>query len=301
MDLNCRQFSTQKPLVSVIVPSYNHANYICQTLESIFSQTYDNIELIVIDDCSLDDSVSVINAIKAKHDFVFIEHKVNKGLSNTLNEAIKIARGKYISSIASDDYWPNYKIAVQVDILENNPEYAVCFGKQIGFNNEGKQKLFENTVAPSGYIFDELITWRVCIPALTAMIRKICLDDVGLYDHKIAIEDWYMWLKLSKKYPFYFIDDYLGYYRLHENNMSKKLLWMVEEKQKILSLWKDEPIYDFALQTHNLMSFWKLSSCNKLHSLKYLFQCKSLSIFGSKYFYRGLIKLMLPCKDYALR
>lgn len=300
MELSDRTILNKNPLVSVIVPSYNHANYIFQTLESIFNQTYDNIELIVIDDCSNDDSVNVINSIKAKHDFIFISHKINQGLSNTLNEAINIARGKYISAIASDDYWPDYKIAVQVDILEKHPEYAVCFGKQIGFNNEGKQKQFENITAYSGYIFDELITWRICIPALTAMIRKICLDEVGLYDNKIAIEDWYMWLKLSKKYPFYFYDAYLGFYRLHENNMSKKLLWMVEEKKKILDFWKDDPIYDIALQIHNLMSFWKLSSCNKLISLKYLFRCSSLSILSSKYFYRGLIKLMLPCKDYAL-
>lgn len=300
MDLNCRQFSTQKPLVSVIVPSYNHANYICQTLESIFSQTYDNIELIVIDDCSIDDSVSVINTIKAKHDFIFIEHKENKGLSNTLNEAINIARGKYISSIASDDYWPDYKIAVQVDILEKHPEYAVCFGKYTGFSNDDKQIKYVSKYYRSGYIFNDLITWKFSIPALTTMINKSVFKDVGLYDPSIAIEDWYMWLKISKKYPFYYINEVLGFYRLHENNMSKKMLWMIEEKRKILDLWHEDALYQEALEVHNIMSFWKLSGFNKKKALDYLPSCNLMKALKSRYFYKGIVKLILLNNDYSI-
>lgn len=300
MDLSYKEISAQKPLVSVIVPSYNHANYIYQTLESIFSQTYDNIELIVIDDCSLDDSVDVINSIKAKHDFIFIEHKENRGLSNTLNEAINIARGKYISSIASDDYWPDYKIAMQVDILEKHPEYAVCFGKYIGFNSADKQETHVSKYYRSGYIFNDLITWKFSIPALTTMINKSVFKEVGLYDPTIAIEDWYMWLKISKKYPFYFINEVLGFYRLHENNMSKKMLWMIEEKRKILDLWHEDVLYQEALAVHNIMSFWKLSGYNKKKAIAYLPLFNLIKALKSKFFYKGLVKLVLPNNDYSI-
>lgn len=288
------------PLVSVIVPCYNHANYITLTIESILNQTYSNIEIIVIDDKSSDNSVNVIKTLQDKYNFIFIIHSENRGLSTTLNEAIEISAGKYISAIASDDYWPEYKIAKQVEILEKHSEYAVCFGKQIGFTDTGAQKKFENPAAHSGYIFNDLIKWNFSIPALTAMIRRRCIDEVGGYDPAIAIEDWYMWLKLAEKYPFYFIDDFLGYYRLHQNNMSKKILWMIEEKQKILDLWKDEPIYNDALQKHRLMSFWKLSGYNKELALLMLIKCNFITSIQSRYFYRGIVKLLLPCRDYAL-
>ena len=133
------------------------------------------------------------------------------------------------------------------------------------------------------------------------MIRKSALETVGGYDPSIAIEDWYMWLKLSKLFPFYFVDDYLGFYRMHEGNMSKKLEWMVGEKEKILSQWCDDPIYPLALSTHNIMSFWKLSSANKQLSIKYLKKSCFKKNILSKYFYKGLVKLFLPNRDYALR
>lgn len=300
MDLNCKSNCSQEPLVTVIVPSYNHAAYITQTLESIFIQSYKNIELIVIDDNSQDNSVEVINNILLKHNFNFITHKINKGLSYTLNEAIRISKGKYISAIASDDYWPDYKIAKQVEVLESNPEYAVCFGKQVGFNNTGKLKEYENAKYRSGYIFNELITWKFSIPALTVMIRKSVFDVVGLYDPSIAIEDWYMWLKISKKYPIYFLNEVLGFYRLHENNMSKKLLWMINEKRKILDLWQEDNIYQDALAIHNVMSFWKLSGCNKLKAVSFLPSCSSSKTLKNKFFYKGIVKLFLPNRDYSI-
>ena len=105
------------PLVSVIVPCYNHEKYVEETIESIVNQTYENIELIVIDDGSKDASPQIIEELSKKYNFKFI-HRSNKGLSATLNEGIRLSQGKYISVCASDDKLKLDKIEKQVKFME---------------------------------------------------------------------------------------------------------------------------------------------------------------------------------------
>jgi len=103
----------------MIVLSYNHSRFILETLESVRAQTYKNTELIILDDCSSDDSVSIIerwlqeNAIAC----TFIRHQKNQGICKSLNETLAVATGKYISMVASDDLWLPDKIARQVEIM----------------------------------------------------------------------------------------------------------------------------------------------------------------------------------------
>ncbi len=120
------------PLVSVVVPCYNHEKYVKETIESIINQTYKNIELIVIDDGSKDNSVQVIQEMADKHGFTFV-HRPNKGLSATLNEGIRLSKGKYFCAIASDDILMLEKIEKQVTFMEANPEYGMCYGKILYF------------------------------------------------------------------------------------------------------------------------------------------------------------------------
>ena len=161
------------PLVSVIIPSFNHSEYIYKTIESVMNQTFFQFELIVIDDSSSDNSVKVIENLLEKHSFKYVFHSENLGLPATLNEGIELSQGKYICIVASDDYWPIHKLALQVKIMEENPDCAVCFGKQIGFNEGGKVKKFENCQARSGYVFEDLITWKFSIPAPHRYDQKV--------------------------------------------------------------------------------------------------------------------------------
>ena len=117
------------PLVSIIVPSYNHARYVTQCIDSIMQQTYKNFELIVIDDGSKDNSKEVLTTLQAKYKFTLV-FQDNHGVAYTLNRGIKeFAKGKYLTFCASDDYWTLDKLQKQVQFMENNQFYPMCYGK----------------------------------------------------------------------------------------------------------------------------------------------------------------------------
>lgn len=256
------------PLVSIVVPCYNHEMYVEQTIESIVNQTYKNIELIVIDDGSKDNSVEVIKRLREKYDFIFI-YRENKGLSATLNEGIKLSKGKYFSACASDDKLVLDKIEKQVNFMESNNQYAMCYGNYIMFTDDGKEKNIDVKNPKSGFIFDRLIMGNF-IPAVTQMIRKDVFNDVGLFDESLYIEDWDMWLRISNKYQVGYLDAYLAYYRKHETNISHQTLKMYESKKLILNKWKYYSNYENALLKNKLIWFCDFSRTNKQEAKKYL-------------------------------
>ena len=110
--------------MSTIVLSYNQCQYVLETLESVKAQTYKVTELIIVDDCSTDDSVAIIERWlqENKINCTFIRHEKNQGICKSLNEALAVATGKYISMVASDDIWLPDKIARQVEIMEAQPD-----------------------------------------------------------------------------------------------------------------------------------------------------------------------------------
>ena len=115
------------PLVTVIIACYNHEKYIEQSISSVLEQTYGNVELLVIDDGSTDDSVAVIKRLLTAHDFNFIE-QANQGLSKTLNEAIRRAQGSLIAPFGSDDVMLPDRLRQQVEYLLDKPSVGICAG-----------------------------------------------------------------------------------------------------------------------------------------------------------------------------
>lgn len=255
------------PLVSIIIPSYNHEKYIKETIESIVNQTYKNIELIVIDDGSKDNSVRIIQELSNKYGFIFL-HRPNKGLSGTLNEGIKLSKGKYFAGCASDDIYALDKIEKQVSFMENNPDYGMCYGKVIKFDENTKTKI-EIKNPKSGFVFDALL-FGTFIPAVTQFIRKDVFNDIGLFDEKLYIEDWDMWLRIAKKYKIGYVNEYLAYYRQHETNISNKISEMFESEKQILEKYKDSIFFKEAINKKKFIYFLVLLKQNKKEALKFL-------------------------------
>ncbi len=220
-----------KPLVTIIAVSYNHEAYITECLASLFGQSYDRTELIIIDDFSKDKSVDVIcNYLKLYLDsnVKTIFHDINMGLCATLNEAINISNGKYVQLIACDDCLDQYKIERQVNILEQLDNsyclvYSDCYIMDETSRVLGKTFYQENKFTPpTGNVFMHQINSQF-IKTVAALIRRDAIVSVGMYDERLSFEDVDMYLRLSKKYKFIY-DGFLGaYWRKHMQNMTNQL------------------------------------------------------------------------------
>ena len=180
---------TANPLVSTIVLCYNQSQFVLETLESVKAQTYKATQLIIVDDCSSDDSVATIERWLQENgiDCTFIRHQKNQGICKSLNDALAVATGKYISMVASDDVWLPDKIARQVEIMESQPDHVgVLYSDAFQIDEHGHalpdmfiaahRKLPE---MPQGASTRCLLEGNF-IPGMTTLIRRSCYDKVGL-------------------------------------------------------------------------------------------------------------------------
>ena len=213
-----------KPLVSVVIPCYNHEDFVQASIQSVINQTYENIELIIIDDGSKDGSIAKIEEMTklCEQRFVNFEFRSrpNKGLSATLNEAIEWCQGEYYSGIASDDVILSHKLKVQVEFLNSHHNVLAVFGgvQHIDEND----KIIATSLSKSRYYdFKRIIMHKFDLPAVTQLIRLQALKETGGYDSSIILEDWYMWLKLTKHGSIYYMSEIFALYRQHDNNISK--------------------------------------------------------------------------------
>ena len=220
------------PLVTVVVVCYNQARFVWECLESVRLQTYENIELIVIDDCSDDGSVSVIESwIAAQHlKPRFVVHKQNEGICKTFNDALSYASGKYVSIIAADDVYLPEKTETQVTLFESLPnQVGVIYTDALQMDASGnllEQHFIEThrafEVIPEGKLFDVLLEGNF-IPAMSTMVRRECYQKVGLYDEQLTYEDLDMWLRISRYYDFVFCPVISAKYRVLSTSMSRTI------------------------------------------------------------------------------
>jgi alpha-1,3-rhamnosyltransferase len=237
------------PLVTAVIPVYNHEQYVIECIRSLVNQTYLNIELIVINDGSKDGSHEQVLSLteECKQRFVRYEYisRENIGVSATLNQALSTAMGKYYTALASDDIAFPRKVEFLVDALETKgPMYAAAFGNALFINGGGQEVHLmpngtihgiENENTYSTFLdfytrnrnFDyrsELFgTYRTLLarnylPAMSNIVRTMAIKEVGGWTNGNLVEDWEMWLKISKKYKFAYVDQSLAYYRLHGLN-----------------------------------------------------------------------------------
>lgn len=282
----------EQPLVTVIVPSYNHANYVEECLDSISNQTYKNIQWIVVDDYSKDNSVSILRNLQKKYGYELLLHDRNWGLSATLTEVIsKFAKGKYIACCASDDKWMPNKLEIQVAFMENNIQYAMTYSRRYYIDKEsniiGKDDCKKYS---SGDIFDKIITLDFH-PAGYLIKRKI-IEEMGYYPSGIIAEDFRMNCLISSKYLIGYIPEFLSYYRIEELSKKRSPEALLECHRKTIDLFKDRSIYPFAIRKHYLRCFTILARYkkSKVKSVYYMF--KSLGFLNTKLFYVGIYNLI---------
>lgn len=289
------------PLVSMVIPSYNHALYIQQCIASVIAQDYKNIELIIIDDGSTDDSVRLICEMEAEcHErFTRFEFRAraNKGLSATLNEALEWADGTFFSAIASDDSLFPAKTSLLLTGIEDESDVAGVFGGCECIDSNGIN-IDELKYSQVYFNFEDIIKHRHSIQACTQLLRLKNVRESGGYLAGVYIEDWYMWLKLTEAgYKLKVVPDVVAYYRYHDSNSSSNRLKMFEARKQVLSYFKYHASYANSVAEMCVWAAIDFSCISKKQSIGYLCQAvfASPGILATRYFIKGLLIWLTPC------
>lgn len=263
----------ESPLVSIVIACYNHERFVQDSIQSVINQTYTNIELIIIDDGSIDNSVikiqQMVESCKKRFARFEFRSRLNKGLSATLNEALEWCQGKYYSPFASDDLMIKDKTDIQVAFLEKNTASVAVFGGVIMIDDNGAF-LTKILGKYRQYTFKEIIMHEHDLPAPTQMLRLDIIKEIGGYNSRLLIEDWYMWLKLSKHGNISYINHILCLYRQHDSNISKNLVRMQEGRLEVLECFKDHPYYKMALKNVQWIRLVEIYGADK--DKKYIFK-----------------------------
>lgn len=215
------------PLVSIVCLCYNHNRFVGEALQSVFDQTYPNIQLIVVDDCSMDGSAATIERIlQGRSSIPFLRRNSNTGNCRAFNEGLRMATGKYVIDLAADDILAVNRVEVGVALLESKPEYGVQFSDAEIIDENGKlwgrhSDRFPHVSIPSGDIFVDVMS-RYFINSPTMMIRKTVLDTLGGYDESLAYEDFDFWVRSSRRFYYLYTPEVLIKRRSLSTSMGKR-------------------------------------------------------------------------------
>lgn len=284
--------SKELPIVTVIVPSYNHKRFITECLDSIKNQTYPNIQWIVVDDGSKDGTPDYLKEKQSEYGYeLYLQN--NKGISATLTDMIKNhAKGKYIEVCASDDSWLPDKTRLQVEYMEANPDCGMCFGRSYLMDTDSKitGELKHDTFR-GGRIFEELITIKFH-PAINNMYRTSAIESVGYYPENVIAEDFYMNCMVSRRYSVGYIPEILGRYRIVPTIGRRDPYVLLKSHEQTIKLFRDASIYRKAINLQNLRCFYRLAAYKKYKFKSVKYMIKSLPLFFHFFFAIGVYNLM---------
>ncbi len=262
----------QTPLVSVIIPCYNHGKYINEAVQSVLNQPYENFEIVIVNDGSKDDSKEIIS--KIIHQKVRAIHINNNGLANARNIAIENSKGKYLLPLDADDKIAAGYITKAVNIFETKKDVGIVYGKAHLFGERNEEWILEKYELKSMLIANKIYA--------SAMFKKEDYDLTGGYDKTFCYgwEDWDFWLSIiSLKREVYFIDELVFYYRIINNSMIRKMTTSEKQitKQQIYlkhfhlyeTLFKD-PLSLYHDYEYYKNGFNKLMSNNLIRSINFI-------------------------------
>lgn len=218
-------------MISVIIPVYNRKIELERAVKSVLDQSYDDFELIIINDCSSDKISNKFNDVRIK----YLHNDKNMGVSYSRNRGIKEARGKYIALLDSDDEWLPKKLEQQIDFLNNNPNLRVVHTEEIWIRNGVRVNQMKKHQKSGGDIF--IPSLKLCLMSPSSiMMHKSIFSDYGLFDETMQVcEDYDLWLKISSNEPVGFIDTPLiKKYGGHDDQLSRK--YMAMDKYRVKSL-----------------------------------------------------------------
>jgi teichuronic acid biosynthesis glycosyltransferase TuaG len=231
-------------LISIIMPVYNGERYVSEAIESVLSQTYQNFELIIVNDGSTDNSKTAIDPYLKDPRIRYFEQN-NAGVAAARNTAIKESQGEFIGFLDQDDIWHPTKLEIQINFLENHQDISLVYSDYIIYNEIERSNSSISDLDPIDFSQCDLISIfsQNRIGVLTVLLKKKCLIDSGLLDTQLkGTDDYELWLRLVLDYKYQYISQPLATYRWHgENASNNKLKMMEQEANAISSFLKKRP------------------------------------------------------------
>lgn len=219
-------------LISVLIPTFNHCNYITATLNSVFAQTFTDYEIIVVNDGSPDDTAQLLKPLSESGKIRYIEQE-NQGQSAARNRGLAEAQGQYIAFLDDDDLWPADKLQWQVEFLGNNPDHAAVGGSATMIDNDGNA--FSHQTYPSHSIASSLLfRGNPFMSPGQVLIRADTLREIGGLDtHLQGTDDYNLWFEMAHRAKFAYVSRDALLYRLHDSNASRDVTGMLANFFKV--------------------------------------------------------------------
>ncbi len=216
-----------RPKVSVFIPTYNYGHFLGEAMQSVLDQTFQDWELIIVDDGSTDNTAEVVASFKDPR--IRYVYQQNRGNPAARNTALKLARGEYIACLDADDVWFPEKLEKQVAQLDGlPPTVGLVYSDLYLFNDEDGtiiRRFLQGRCPPRGRVLTQLLPEESAfIHDTVALIRREVFDRVGFYDEGLLrYQDWEMWVRIANAYDVEALDEPLGRSRRHSNNAIKGL------------------------------------------------------------------------------
>jgi len=215
------------PLVSVIIPAYNAEQFVERTLNSVLNQTYQNFEVIVVNDGSHDRTAEIVSEMAQRDDRVTLLHQANLGVAAARNLGIQYSSGEFIAPIDADDLWHPHNIAKQVQrFAESSADVGLVYSWSLDIDEHDLPIGEIHAARVEGDVYLTLLCHYFLANASASLIRRSCLEKVGTYNCQFrkyqaqGCEDWDLYLRLAEEFEFRFVSEFLVSYRKIQHSMS---------------------------------------------------------------------------------
>ncbi|MFH1127766.1 MAG: glycosyltransferase [archaeon] len=209
------------PKVSVIIPTYNRAELLSSAITSVLNQTFQDFEIIIVDDASKDNTQEVISKFNNRK-IKYLYHETNRGEAGARNTGILNSNGQYIAFLDDDDEWFPEKLRVQVDILEKSmSKVGLVYSGYVVIDRNTQKILNKRIPMHRGPVYEDMLYRNFIGAPSTVILRRECIERIGLFDENIAYGlDHDLWIRIAQYYDFDYIKECLAIYCIHENRLS---------------------------------------------------------------------------------
>lgn len=248
-----------KDLVSAIITTHNRCELLQRAIESVFAQTYNNIECIVVDDASSDDTSKICEQYNLK--YIYIPKEESKGGNYARNLGIKASKGKYCAFLDDDDYWLPKKIEKQVALINEKDCELVYCGRKLEIIASDDSISYQDLLPSAEHWGDmhKKILWAICTTTTNILAKRSALLDVGLFDEELKFwQEYELTIRLAQRKPFYFVNEVLSVYRVDNNDNNRLTNKYTPWKSSVKYIHrKHKPLYK-NLNIIEKMKMWSL-------------------------------------------